>query len=282
MVVFLVDMVTNLRNLAALSLGAVLLGTQSAATAPLTYDCQSYITRVETVPPVVAGDAEPWQCRAPSVKPSSATHWFRNSLEYCRLTVGIYDQALRSAQRMAATHKRQRWIVFLDADETVLDNSLFERERDMCVGEFHDAQWESWVRADMAGAIPGAAAFTQAVHHLGGLIAIVTNRSAADDGVTQHTLRTAGIWFDTETGMTDTSDKTLRWQGAVKELTRKFGSRPKPVMWLGDQVSDLAIVDARGAIMRAMNQKDEGGAVGTHLFILPNPMYGNWTKNPAN
>ncbi len=270
------------RILAAASLGAALLAAQPADAATLTYDCQAYITRVEAVPPVVAGDADPWQCRAPAEKPSTATHWFRNSLEYCRLAVNVYDDALRAAKRMAATHTRRQWIVLMDADETVLDNSLFERERNSCGSEFHDAQWESWVHADLARAVPGAAAFTQEVHRLGGLVGIITNRIAADDAITQHALTGAGIWFDYEIGMGDTPDKTVRWQGAETELARKFGGHPKPVLWLGDQVTDFAILDKKGAVLRAMSQKDQGAGIGTTFFVLPNPMYGNWQANPAN
>jgi len=271
----------NVRILAVASLGAVLAGVQPAPAAPLSYDCESHMTRIEQVPAVAAGDSDPWQCPVPTAKASSATHWQRNALEYCRIAVNVYDGALRAAQRLAATHRRHRWIVIMDADETVLDNSLFEREGDMCQKKYSDAEWESWVKADMARDVPGAAAFTQAVHRLGGLIAIVTNRSAADDVVTRHTLSLNNIWFDYEIGKADTSDKTERWLGAVAALRLKFGGHPKAVMWVGDQVSDLAIVDRKGTILRAMSQKDTAEPLGTFRFLLPNSMYGNWQANPA-
>ena len=268
------------RFFSALSLGGALITAQPASAAPLTYDCQAYITRVETVPPIAADN--PWQCRTPIAKTSNATHWFRNSLEYCRSAVNVYDQALSAARRLAMAHPSRQWIVFMDADETVLDNSLFDRERELCGGEIHDAQWESWVHADMAGSVPGAAAFTQAAHRLGGLVAIVTNRKAADDEITRHTLQINHIWFDYEIGMTNTLDKTGRWRDAAALLARKFGGHPTAAMWLGDQVTDLAILDKRGAILRAMNQKDRGDGIGAYLFILPNPMYGNWMANLSN
>jgi 5'-nucleotidase (lipoprotein e(P4) family) len=271
-----------LRILAAGSLVAALIAAQPAAAASVTYDCQAYLTRAEAVPPVVASDPDPWQCHTPTARPSTATHWFRNSLEYCRLAVSIFDDALRAAKRIAATHKRGQWIVLMDADETVLDNSLFERERNSCGSEFRDAQWESWVHADMARAVPGAVAFTQAVHRLGGLIGIVTNRRAADDAITQHTLGTAGLWFDYESGMSGTSDKSTRWRDAISALMRKFGGHPKAVLWLGDQITDFPLLDRKGVILRAMSQKDAGEGIGATFFVLPNPMYGNWMGNPAN
>lgn len=269
-----------MRNIVfSMSLGAALLVAQPALAALITYDCQSRMTRAETIPPPV--DADPWQCRVPHLKTSTATHWQRNSLEYCRLAVNVYDEALAAAQRIARTHRPRRWIVLMDADETVLDNSLFEREHEHCGGPVRDAQWESWVRADMARDVPGAAAFTNAVHRLGGLVAIVTNRNAVDDAITRGTLRKAGIWFDYEIGKTgEDSDKTRRWHDAEIALATRMNGRPVAVMWIGDQVSDLAVLDRHGKVLRAMRQSDRGDGIGANLFLLPDAMYGGWAANP--
>ena len=271
-----------MRNFVVLaSLGALLGLAQPALAAPITYDCQARMTRVWTVPPPAAGEANPWQCAAPTAKTPAGVHWQRNSLEYCRLSVNVYDEAVAAAQRLAKTHKPHQWLVLMDADETVIDNSLFERERTLCGGEVRDAQWRGWVRAELAPDVPGAAAFTHAVHRLGGLVGIITNRSVEDDEVTKATLKKAGIWFDYETGMTgEHSDKVDRWRGAEAALTTKAAGRPVAVMWLGDQVTDLAILDGRGKLLRAMTEDDRGDGIGNYLFLLPNPMYGGWMKNP--
>ncbi|HJW41938.1 MAG TPA: HAD family acid phosphatase [Rhizomicrobium sp.] len=235
-----------------------------------------------TIPPAAEGDADPWQCKTPVTKTPPSIHWLRNSLEYCRIAVNIYDEALAAATRIARTHKPHQWIVMMDADETVLDNSLFERERRICGGEFQDAQWRSWVRANLAADVPGAAGFTEGVHRLGGLVAIVTNRSVEDDPLTRATLKKAGIRFDYEIGMTgDHSDKTDRWRGAVVALTSRRYGQPTPAMWLGDQMTDLGIVK-HGRIVGAMSQQYRDD-IGPDDFLLPNPMYsgtGGWTDNP--
>jgi acid phosphatase len=259
------------------------MGAQPASAAHLTYDCQARMTRVPEIPRVAAGDASPWQCLRPTAKPNPTTHWQRNSLEYCRLAISVYDDTLAAARRMAKRYRRGTWIVIMDADETVLDNSLFERERNACGGEFKDEQWESWVHADLAPDIPGAAGFTRAVHELGGLIAIVTNRGAKDDAITRGTLGKAGIRFDYEIGMQpDHLDKTDRWRNVKTVLAAKSGGHPRVVMWVGDQITDFPILDGSGRIVRAMNQHDTGTGIGDYLFLLPNPMYGNWQSNPAN
>jgi len=238
---------------ATLVLAALCAGPAGAA--PLSYDCQARMTRVETIPPVAAGDASPWQCAAPIAKPGTATHWQRNSLEYCRLTLSAYDDALRSAQRMAKTHRRGQWIVLMDADETVLDNSLFERERQSCGSEFKDAQWESWVAAGMARDVPGAAAFTQAVHKLGGLIGIVTNRNSipADPNGAWYTsgirfgtpaLTTRGFGHDEFDTVADLVHEVL---SNTRPGTNKAGAPSKATYSVGDGVADR--VRARSAEM---------------------------------
>ena len=261
---------------------------QVAAAAPPTpaaYDCQARMAERPKVQSPPAGDENPWQCPAPhNQKLSSALHWFRDTLEYCRLTTSVYAAALRAAYRQAVRHGPNGWIVFMDADETVLDNSLYEYERERCGAHFSTSTWAKWIKAGVAGAIPGAAAFTQTVHTLGGLVAIVTNRDTGNDAVTRTNLKTLGIWFDYEIGRTEgePSEKSQRWRDAVAILAQRVGGSPKPVMWLGDQVTDLPILDAQGHIVRAMSQHDAGKFIGSRYFLIPNPVYGDWSKNPEN
>ncbi|MGA7974469.1 MAG: HAD family acid phosphatase [Pseudolabrys sp.] len=257
----------------------------AAPPTPAAYDCQTRMTQPRPAPPPPAGDENPWQCPAPqNQKLSSALHWFRDSLEYCRLTTSVYDAALRAAYRQAVRYGPKGWIVFMDADETVLDNSLYEYERERCGSHYTGPTWAKWIKDGIAGAIPGAVAFTQTVHALGGLVAIVTNRDIGNDVVTRTNLKTLGIWFDYEIGQKEgePSEKSQRWRDAVAILAQRVGGSPRPVLWLGDQVTDLPILDANGHIVRAMSQHDAGSHIGSRYFLLPNPVYGNWSHNPEN
>ena len=257
----------------------------AAPPTPAAYDCQTRMTQPRPAPPPPAGDENPWQCPAPqNQKLSSALHWFRDSLEYCRLTTGVYDAALRAAYRQAVRYGPKGWIVFMDADETVLDNSLYEYERERCGSHYTGPTWAKWIKDGIAGAIPGAVAFTQTVHALGGLVAIVTNRDIGNDVVTRTNLKTLGIWFDYEIGQKEgePSEKSQRWRDAVAILAQRVGGSPRPVLWLGDQVTDFPILDANGHIVRAMSQHDAGSHIGSRYFLLPNPVYGNWSHNPEN
>ena len=280
-----------IRNLASAAFAAAILGlVQPAAAAqrdltPAHYDCQARMAHPTPVPPAPHGEADAWQCAVPgNHKLSTALDWFRDSLEYCRIATSAYRDATRAAYRAAVRHGPGGWIVFLDADETVLDNSLYEREQQRCGRRFSQARWDNWLKAGIARAMPGAAAFTQLVHRLGGYVAIVTNRNATIDKTTRRNLRADGLWFDYEIGHRKGTpdDKVARWKRAVEVLTRIHGDRPVPVIWVGDQVTDFPKRDAGGHFTRAMSQSDPGRGIGVHYFLIPNPIYGNWTKNPEN
>ena len=256
-----------------------------AVTPPAGFDCQARIATDTPVPAPAPGESDSWQCTAPSHhKLMTAERWFRDSLEYCRIATSTYQYAADAARRAAAIHRRGTWVVFMDADETVLDNSLYERERERCGESFSDASWSKWLAAGIAAEIPGGAAFTQAVHRLGGYVAIVSNRDASLDASTQANLKHLGIWFDYETGdpAGTPSDKTSRWKGALAALSAKTHKRLVPAMWVGDQVTDFGILDAHGDIVRAMSETDSGRGVGKRYFLIPNPIYGGWTKNSEN
>ena len=271
---------------ALLGLAGLAGGANAAQTAsPETYDCQARITRAGHVPDPKPNEAYPWKCMRPpsGAQESQALHWVRDSLEYCQIAMSVYGKALLAARREAANYGRNGWIVFMDADETVLDNSLYQREREDCGLKFTTQTWTKWVRSGLARDVPGAAAFTQTVHALGGLVAIVSNRDAADDRYTRKNLTRAGIVFDYEIGLTagQPSNKAARWRAAVAALAARTHSHPKPVIWVGDQVSDLPVLDAHGNIVDAMIEKDPGVGIGERYFLIPNPVYGGWSSNPA-
>ena len=269
----------------AVALSALLITPASAKSVAQSYDCQTRISSTQTVPTPQPGETDTWQCPTPDyAKVSLGLHWFRNSLEYCRAATTAYKEAARAARQVAAKYGPKGWIVLMDADETVLDNSLYTREREACGTEYSPTTWAKWIKAQDARDIPGAAEFTQTVHALGGLVAIVTNRDAADDATTQLNLKAVGIWFDYEIGQAagTPSDKVTRWNGTVAALAKSTHRSPKPVIWVGDQVTDMPILDGKGKILRAMSQKDEGKGIGERFFVIPNPTYGGWAGNPQN
>jgi 5'-nucleotidase (lipoprotein e(P4) family) len=249
----------------------------------------------DQVPASPRGDyAYSWKCEASERKPmSNALHWFRNSLEYRTLASEAYARAESQLAELARRHRQTGFLVIMDADETLLDNSEYTKEYEACGLGFWQPTWCDWSRAQKARAVPGAAAFTKAVHRNGGYIAVVTNRLKEEDGWTQENLRKLGIEFDLIYLRTDESDKAARWRKAVEEIRPVArGSSPVPVMWVGDQITDFPVLDGAGAITGALSQSSFQGAAasavrdfGVRFILLPQPLYsgsGGWMSLPQD
>ncbi|HEX8298588.1 MAG TPA: HAD family acid phosphatase [Rubricoccaceae bacterium] len=217
---------------------------------------------------------------APVVAPPSATtprpqplevQWTRTSAEHAAIFAQTYRLAGEHVRAVADTVSTPAWTVILDADETVLDNSLYQRERAALGLGFTSETWDAWVRRQEATALPGAVAFTRLVSSLGGRVVIVTNRSEATCGETRANLSAVGVAPDAVLCQTGPSDKNPRFE-AVQ--TGTAGLPPlRVVMWVGDNIQDFpALSQTTAAAAEAQ--------FGRRFWVLPNPMYGSWTRNP--
>ncbi|MFQ5348435.1 MAG: HAD family acid phosphatase, partial [Rhodothalassiaceae bacterium] len=125
--------------------------------------------------------------------------WVRRSAEYALVTAKTYAAAAQALDRLVAARGADAppWVVVMDADETILDNSLFTLEgiRAGRTG-FDPVAWRAWVAREEAGAVPGAVAFIRHLLASGGRLAVVTNRDAADDDHTRANLRRIGVAVD--------------------------------------------------------------------------------------
>jgi 5'-nucleotidase (lipoprotein e(P4) family) len=201
--------------------------------------------------------------------------WFRASAEYRALARQAYQVAGDRLPELSRGLPAQSWAVILDADETVLDNSEYQRRRAVIDSGYTEATWASWVNERAAPAVPGAADFTHRVHALGGRVAIVTNRAQALCEQTRTNLRAVSIEADVvlcqPPGEGDKNPRFTRIQNGtavpgVPALT--------VVAWVGDNILDFP------ALTQAI-RSDPGALAdfGKRYFILPNPMYGSWQQN---
>jgi 5'-nucleotidase (lipoprotein e(P4) family) len=183
-----------------------------------------------------------------------------------------------AAQRLPALSKglrKRSWAVILDADETVLDNSEYERRRFMTDSAYSDASWDTWVNERAAKGIPGAAEFTKHVHSLGGRVAIVTNRSELQCEATRENLRSVGIETDLVLCQPPKErDKNARFH-RVESGTAVPGVPALTVVeWIGDNITDFP-----GMSQIARSEPGALSEFGKRYFMLPNPMYGSWESN---
>jgi 5'-nucleotidase (lipoprotein e(P4) family) len=223
-------------------------------------------------PPVAA--ASP----APQEMPDSL-HWFRNSAEYRALALQSYRIAGSELAKAAAARKAgdRPWAVILDADETVLDNSGYEKEL-LDQGVKHTpAHWSDWVGRKQEPLVPGALAFVQGVRSLGGRIAIVSNRTTAECPDTAATFVERGVPYDVLLcKSTDQKDKLSRFDEVASGAAFKDKQAVDVLMWVGDNILDFP------GLSQAARKEPEGAfeAFGARFVILPNPVYGSWESNP--
>jgi 5'-nucleotidase (lipoprotein e(P4) family) len=202
---------------------------------------------------------------------SGATHWYRDSAE----AHAIYEQTYRAAEQSVRMHAAglpaRSWAVILDVDETVLDNSEYQKELDLAGVDYTESTWNQWVARGAAVPLPGAAAFTSAVRQMQGQVILVTNRMQAQCPGTEENLRKAGILFDRLLCQTDTADKNPRFR-SIQEGTSE-GTAPLQILaWVGDNIRDFPGLS---------QHEPDLGEFGTRFFMLPNPLYGSWEGNPA-
>jgi 5'-nucleotidase (lipoprotein e(P4) family) len=198
--------------------------------------------------------------------------WVRASAEYRALTRQVYAVAGEKLPELARNLPAHGWAVILDADETVLDNSEYQRRLAVAHAPYDSKGWTAWVNERAAAAVPGALEFTRLVHSLGGRVAIVTNRSMAECDATRENLHAIGIEADVvlcqPPGEGNKNPRFQRVQGGsaapgLPALT--------VVEWLGDNIQDFpSLTQAARADSTAL------GEFGKRYFILPNPMYGSW------
>jgi len=205
----------------------------------------------------------------------ASLHWFRDSAERRALSLQTYAAAAARLESEAANLPRGSWAVILDADETVIDNSQYQREL-WLAGKtgFDEALWSDWVSRAAAPPLAGASEFLDLVHRLGGKIAIVTNRSLPSCDVTRTNFTKQDLPYDVMLCKDKDGDKNPRFN-AVAQGGTVLGP-VKVILWVGDNIRDFPGLDQAARL-------DAGrlSEFGTRFFLLPNPMYGSWESNPA-
>jgi 5'-nucleotidase (lipoprotein e(P4) family) len=235
------------------------------------------------LPVVLAGIALAG-CATPQPKPVSAAatttaptqpneiRWYRVSAEQRAIYAEVYRSATQAARARAATLPAGSWAVILDVDETVLDNSEYQKRLALSGQRYSDETWNAWVKERSAPALPGAQAFLDTVRNeLKGRVVLVTNRKQSQCADTQENLRGVGIGFDVALcDATGDGNKNPRFQSVIS------GTAGLPalnvILWVGDNIKDFPGLD----------QQHTGDAAefGTRFFVLPNPMYGSWERLP--
>jgi len=201
--------------------------------------------------------------------------YVRESEEYAALSRQVYRLAANAVDR-ARANASGPWAVVMDVDETTLDNSMYQLERAVYGLPFENDSWNAWVRRRDAPAVPGVKVFIDRVRAGGGHVAWITNRDAIVADATRANLATTALWNDDDRLCPAKPDypKSQRRHEVVTGAGDCAwpGTAMRVLAFLGDQMGDFP--DASEMI------PDTGtdDAFGRSCFLLPNPMYGDWTS----
>lgn len=226
-------------------------------------------TRPETVP----GGPPP---ETPPKPLPLTTHWVRNSAEYQAILLQTYTLATERLERKAAGKAAGTWAVALDADETVISNSLYQKELFEQEQTYSRDTWNAWARRQEATALPGARQFLEHARRLGGKIAIVTNRTTEICDATEANFQALKLPFDVILCRSDDRRKEPRWE-SVQNGTASPELPPLEIlMWLGDNIEDFP------GWNQEKRTNGDFGDFGDKFLVIPNPMYGSWPRNPQH
>ncbi len=226
---------------------------------------------------------------------SSAVLWTQNSTEYELITSFLYQEAQKNLKNLA--QNSDPWVVIMDVDETLLDNSEYNRRRDKLGLGYTSESWAEWVKEEAATEIPGSKQFVTEVLKSGGQIALITNRNRSLDDYTWSNLRSLGFPIErintcilgrneqdanSVNGKEFINDKDLRrdqislgtaeacWEGHPN-AAEKWNRQLKVVMQIGDNIKDFARTTQENVDMTLFLSRQA-----KDILILPNAMYGSW------
>ena len=205
--------------------------------------------------------------------------YVRDSEEYWTLVQQVYRSARDAVIRARAGVPRGAvWGVVLDIDETTLDNSTYQMDRSSYALGFDSGSWNGWVRRQEAPAVPGVVDFVRSVRSEGGRVAYVTNRDEVVREATWRNLAALGLWQDGDRLCLQIEDRAYHKAARRAELRKGAGK----CAWEGQALTVVAYVGDQIGDFPAPGEEGDGSgglaAFGVKYFLLPQPLYGNWTS----
>jgi 5'-nucleotidase (lipoprotein e(P4) family) len=201
---------------------------------------------------------------------TTAIDWYRRSAEMKAVYLEVYRSAGAVAQEASKHRALGKWGVVLDIDETLLDNSEYQKELAQKGQGYSHATFLAWLKTQKATVLPGAAEFVHSVNYVWhGKVVLVTNQTPEECEQTRQRLTALDIRYDWMLcDGAGTGDKNERF----REVQNGDSGQHAPldvVLWVGDSITDFP----------KLSQSSPGDLAqfGSRYFALPNPMYGSWS-----
>jgi len=204
-----------------------------------------------------------------------ATLWFQHSAEARAMYYQAYNIAqLRVEQALDTLSTDLKLAVVADIDETILDNSPSEGKNILEGERYSSDRWTDWTDQSSAQGLPGSLEFAQFLKSKGVDLYYISNRSLVELDATLANLKSLNYPFANKENIllkSDESTKTPR-----REIVMKTHHI---ILLLGDNLNDFSDLFENRDTNKGFNTVDElSEEFGKRFIILPNPLYGSWTK----
>lgn len=220
-----------------------------------------------------------------------AVLWVQHAAEYQAICQQTFATATRQLPVALAEDSRTAAIeqfgtkvqqlppaVIVDVDETMLDNSPYNARLIQDDKAFTPETWAAWVEERKAEPIRGALAFANRATALGITVFYVTNRDVSLQDATHDNLQRHGFPVSKEQLL---MRNEVDQDGSEKRNRRAHvAATHRVLMLLGDDLGDfVAGSRSASAEQRSELRKRYESLFGERWFVLPNPIYGSWTKS---
>ncbi|MEO0480490.1 MAG: HAD family acid phosphatase [Planctomycetota bacterium] len=221
----------------------------------------------------------------------NAVLWVQRSAEYRALCEQTFATATRALDLALADESRTAAIeqigsefeqlppaIIVDVDETMLDNSPYNARLIEDDSSYELESWTAWVEERKAEPIPGALEFVRRATTLGITVFYVTNRDKGLEVATRDNLERCGFPVSLDQLL---MREEIDQDGIEKRNRRAHIAKSHHILMLaGDDLGDfLPGSRSASAVERESSRQLYSTLFGERWFVLPNPIYGSWTKS---
>jgi len=231
-----------------------------------------------------------------------ATLWVRCATEYKAITRQTFVAATAQLSKAIANSKwtaiatsgsastpsvvqgtpARPLCVIMDVDETVLDNSAYQRDLILNDSSFSGESWSKFVNEKASPAIAGAKAFVDTCRRLGVKVFFVTNRDFSLEASTRENLISEGLMQPSDPDLILSKNEQPEWTSGKSVRRDSVAAKHRVLLLLGDDLNDFLFVRKSSLKERSKLAEKYQDYWGQRWFMLPNPDYGSWEMAVTN
>ena len=216
-----------------------------------------------------------------------AQEYKANTLSQYKLAKLMLDKAILDKSWSAVTsvqgknYENKALAVILDLDETVINNSPFSAKL-IADNKYYDDEawnnWQKWVDAAIAPAIPGALDFIKYAQKQNVTVFFVSNRIGTQEKATRKNLLSLGIYLPKDIDTVLLKKEKKSWGSKKSTRRAHIAKNYRIALLIGDNLGDFSdaykgSLEDRDKIAFSKENIDKWGE---KWIILPNPLYGSW------